>query len=67
MWFLIGCLAGSICCGIACYFLKAPTIGTIFMFEDDSMYVQLDSDESFYEMHERPYAIFRIKHRHPQK
>lgn len=67
MSFIFGFITGAILFTVIWWNVRPDAIGTIFIFEDDSMYVQLDDEESFYKMHEKPYAMFRLKHRHSQK
>ena len=67
MEFVLGFIAGAIIFSAIWLNVRPGALGTVFIFEDGSMYVQLDDEEALYKMHEKPYAMFRLKHRHSQK
>lgn len=67
MSFIFGFITGAILFTVIWWNVRPGALGTVFIFEDGSMYVQLDDEEALYKMQEKTYAMFRLKHHHSQK
>lgn len=46
---------------LACRMKKQKTYGTIIMTDEDSMYVELDDNNSIREIYSSEYATFKVK------
>lgn len=66
MMLLLGCLIGCVCTSIVWYCLRPSAIGTIFVVDGDSMYVELDDENSLDKMKRKTCVLLRVRQKHTQ-